>query len=77
MEILIYYYIAFSYLIIIGYAKGLNEIGKWSIKDKVQTFSLLIVLLLSPLIVPCIIGELLCKLIKLINKKINFLTKYY
>lgn len=76
MENLIYY-IAFSYLIMVGYANGLKEIGDWSIKNKVQTFSLLIVLLLSPLIVPCIVGELLCKLIKLINKKINFLTKYY
>ena len=64
MELFVYCYIAFSYLAMIGYANGLKEIGVWSVKDKAQTSSLIIVLLLSPLTVPIIVGGLLCKLMK-------------
>ena len=64
MELFVYCYIAFSYLVMIGYANGLKENGDWSVKDKAQTFALIIVLLLSPLIVPIIVGGLLYKLMK-------------
>ena len=64
MEILIYFYIAFSYLVMIGYANGIKENGDWSVKDKAQTCGLIIVLLLSPLVVPYIVGGLLYKLMK-------------
>lgn len=64
MENLIYYYFAFSYLVMIGYANGLKENGDCSVKDKAQTCALIIVLLLSPLIVPIIVGGLLYKLMK-------------
>ena len=64
MENLIYCYIAFPFLVMIGYANGIKENGDWSVKDKAQTFALIIVLLLSPLIVPIIVGGLLYKLMK-------------
>ena len=48
----------------IGYANALREYKEWSIKDKAGTGALIAILLLSPLMIPFIIGGLLYKLIK-------------
>ena len=64
MEIFIYCYLSVSYLIMIGYANALREYKEWSIKDKAGTGALIAILLLSPLVIPFIIGGLLYKLIK-------------
>ena len=64
MEILIYCYIVFSYLVMIGYTNALREYKEWSIKDKTETVILVLIVLFAPFMIPFMIGNLLYKLMK-------------
>ena len=64
MEILICFYIVFSYLVMIGYTNALREYKEWSIKDKTETVILVLIVLFAPFMIPFMIGNLLYKLMK-------------
>ena len=64
MENFIYCYIAFSYLVMIGYANAVREYYEYSLRNKKEAAVLYLIVLFAPLILPFIIGGILHKLLK-------------
>lgn len=64
MEIFIYCYIAFSYIVMMGYVANLYLFSELSVKDKSEMASATALLLFSPFAVPLIIGGIMYKLMR-------------
>ena len=64
MEILICFYIVFSYLVMIGFVSFLCHSEEMNVKNKSDVALVATFLLFAPLLLPFMAGAILCKILK-------------